>query len=83
MAPLRPRPIRTVIAFVSGFAVALMLSTFRLGIPNVPELDVSAGSDFPFPFSAGQEKESDLDGDIGGRRHALAVIGVQVSRCIS
>jgi hypothetical protein len=68
-----------VIAFLSGFAVALMLCTFRLRIPEGPAFDVSAGSDFPGIFDASKES-SDLNGDAAaGRKNVLAVIGVQVN----
>ncbi|KAL4514240.1 hypothetical protein Ndes2437B_g04108 [Nannochloris sp. 'desiccata'] len=73
-APTR-RSTRTVSAFLSGFAVALMLSIFRLRIPESSEFDVSAGSDFPGVFKAGEKESDDLD--VGGRKDVLAVIGVQ------
>lgn len=78
MPPPRGRSTRTVIAFLAGFALALMLSTFRLRIPEGAEFDVSAGADFPGPFQAGEEQSDLLDGGIVRRKNILAVIGVQV-----
>lgn len=54
-----------------------MLSIFRLRIPESSEFDVSAGSDFPGVFKAGEKESDDLD--VGGRKDVLAVIGVQAS----
>ena len=64
------------IAFLSGFAVAVMLFTFRLGLPEGAGRNISAGGDFPGVL---QVVQSDLNAGIAGRKEILAFIGVQVS----